>query len=290
MKSSYLFQPLSIPHVFINFMLCFLISLALIRLQPVNAAPPTINYYVNITMDSLTNNSGCLDEADTDTCSLRGAIQLANAGDPSFYHHINLPAGTYTLSLPNAGENSNAYSDLDVYGPTTIIEGAGAASTVITQSGISDRIIDHQGDHSLQLIDLTIRDGDLPTGYSGGGIRSLDAMTLTLDGVRVNENTVTGSAAGDSGGGIYIDDTNLVITGMAQYYGNSACHGGGLRINNSGSGVTSLITGIIHYNVATCGNGGGIYTTGTVDLTLSSLNVSYNHALAGQIKPTLTHF
>jgi predicted outer membrane repeat protein len=161
---------------------------------------------------------------------------------------------------------------------------------VITQSGISDRIIDHQGDHSLQLIDLTIRDGDLPTGYSGGGIRSLDAMTLTLDGVRVNENTVTGSAAGDSGGGIYIDDTNLVITGMSQYYGNSACHGGGLRINNSGSGVTSLITGIIHYNVATCGNGGGIYTTGTVDLTLSSLNVSYNHALAGQIKPTLTHF
>ena len=56
----------------------------------------------------------------------------------------------------------------------------------------------------------------------GAGIRSRDAGSLLLDGVRVNNNHSTGVAIGDYGGGIYVDDVNLTITGESLVYGNSA--------------------------------------------------------------------
>ena len=267
-----------------NIAFCILISLAMIGIQLVSAEPPHHDYYVDLTTDS-TVNSGCADEADTDTCGLRGAITLANGGDTSEYYYIHLAAETYTLTLYGAGpgDNANISGDLDVNGPTIIIMGAGDDSTVITQNGISDRIIDLRGTHSLKLMDLVIQDGRLPTGYGGGGgIRAMNAATLTLDNVDVISNQVAGILATDAGGGLFIDDTNLVIGGGSSFYGNTACHGGAIRINNSGSSVTSNInSSIIHYNAASCGNGGGIYTTGTVNLTLSSLNIIYNHSLAG---------
>src|SRR5512139_933240 len=47
-------------------------------------------------------------------CTLRAAIQEANAkaGDDT----IDVPAGTYILSIAGAGENSGASGDLDISG------------------------------------------------------------------------------------------------------------------------------------------------------------------------------
>ena len=73
--------------------------------------------------------------------SLRDAISQANANPGP--DTINVPAGTYTLTIAGASEDVNATGDLDVTGPTTII-GAGSGSTIIDANGI-DRVMDLQG-------------------------------------------------------------------------------------------------------------------------------------------------
>ena len=160
-------------------------------------------------------------------CSLRTAISLANAGSSSDLYYIYLNTGTYTLSFPGY-DDANALGDLDIYGPTVYIQGNGVNDTIITQSGTFDRIIDHQGDHNLNLINLTIQGGNLPTGQGGGGgLRSLATGRLSLSLVAFKNNTVLGSDSTDRGGGVYIEDTTLTTGGYTIYEENTACHGGG---------------------------------------------------------------
>jgi hypothetical protein len=139
-------------------------------------------------------------------CSLRGAIERANA-DPSNHYTITLPAGTYQLTLaPDATPDDNADGDLDIWG-TLAIQGAGEASTFL-QAGSSlgagiDRILHLINSNAhLLLRDLTLRYG---TAYGyGGGINNLG--DLRLENVTVISNTVVAQdAAGveGRGGGLY---------------------------------------------------------------------------------------
>ena len=87
-----------------NLFLCIFICLFVASIQPASAAPPSIDYYVDVFSDTSVN-SGCLDDVDNNTCGLRGAISLANSGSNTYYHHIHLPDGTaHNLTLPGAGE------------------------------------------------------------------------------------------------------------------------------------------------------------------------------------------
>ncbi|TMB18127.1 MAG: CSLREA domain-containing protein [Deltaproteobacteria bacterium] len=61
-------------------------------------------------------------------CSLRAAVQEANALEGP--DTIDLPAGTYVLTLAGPAEDESASGDLDVH-ETLTITGAGAATTVI---------------------------------------------------------------------------------------------------------------------------------------------------------------
>ncbi len=255
--------------------------LALIYHHPVSAAPPTHHYYVDTIIDSQINNSGCLDAADTNTCSLRGAIQLANAGDLSDWHQIHLQADTYLLTIPGY-DDSNAWGDLDVNGPFIIISGVSEETTVIQASGSFDRIIDHQGSHALKLMNLTIEHGSLPTGHGGGaGVRSLSTGILTLESMRITDNHITGSDGADIGGGLYIYNTNLSTSSTIIDH-NSACHGGGVAISDSAPGATSSFSSSdVNYNTAICGNGGGIYTLGAADVDFITSNLYENHGKNG---------
>lgn len=77
-------------------------------------------------------------------CSLRGAIIAANANGVGA-DTINLPAGTYTLTLAGINEDLGATGDLDITSNITIA-GAGAASTIIqagtTNANGIDRVFD----------------------------------------------------------------------------------------------------------------------------------------------------
>ena len=132
-------------------------------------------------------------ETGAGTCTLRAAVQESNA--LSGPDTIEVPPGTYNLTVFGAAEDASSTGDLDVTSPLTIV-GAGAATTFVDGNG-SDRVL-----HLLETAGnvtvggLTIRDG--LTEEDGGGIYSLSGGTLVLDGV-----TVTANATASDGGGIH---------------------------------------------------------------------------------------
>ena len=248
----------------------------MIGTQPVSAAPPSLHYYVDNFSD-VRVNTGCQDGVSDNDCDLRGAIDLANAGSGSYYHHIHVPAGTFTLTAPGS-ENLNATGDLDVYVNTTIIEGAGMNDTIITQVGTSDRIFDHFGDDGLKLIGLTVSGGRVVTGAGGAGIRSITTGPLTLTNVRVTDNRATGTADTDIGGGILIYNTSAMISGSIISV-NRAEHGAGLAIHNSYDGpVTTIVSSSIHDNLTNGGHGGGILALDDSRMELENVTIAGNLA------------
>ena len=131
-------------------------------------------------------------------CSLRAAIDEANA-----WPGADLLAGSAagvnpTLSRPGVNDNLNATGDLDVTdGPT--IDGQGA---VIDGAGI-DRVLEKQRDVVLNLSDLTITGADAGASdlWYDGGLRSMGPLTLTDAVVR---NSVGGA-------GIYHGNGSLTV-------------------------------------------------------------------------------
>ena len=123
---------------------------------------------VNTTDDEL--------NADGD-CSLREAIQAANtdaavdACTPgSGADTLQLPAGTYTLSIPGAEEDSNQTGDLDIASDLTLA-GIGAASTIIDGNHL-DRVV-HVVGGTVTISRITLQHGGLLTGIgtcNGAGI------------------------------------------------------------------------------------------------------------------------
>src|SRR6266496_2154490 len=101
------------------------------------APGPALAAGFTVTKTTDTNDGTC--DAD---CSLREAIRAANLAPGA--DTINVPAGTYQLTIANAGgtnEDNNATGDLDVLGSLTI-QGAGAGSTIIQAGTTTSNGID----------------------------------------------------------------------------------------------------------------------------------------------------
>jgi len=144
----------------------------------VNANVEICSLVVNTTMDVVSS-------ADS-LNSLREAIDCANAHAGT--DTITLGSGTYTLSLAGTGDDLNATGDLDVT-DSLIIEGAGAANTIIDANDI-DRVLEVLGTGtSLILRDLTITGGNV-TG-SGGGVQVAVDNSLILENVTFSSNEAT---------------------------------------------------------------------------------------------------
>jgi predicted outer membrane repeat protein len=262
-------------------LLVAIVCLSLVQYRSASAAI-AIDLYVDTPNDSQTNNTGCLSAADTNTCSLRGAIQyIRDTGGTSPYL-VHVPSDTYNLTIPGT-DDTNALGDLDISGPNITIAGAGMTTTIINGSGNFDRIIDFLGEANLVLMDLTVQHGNLSAGLGGGGgIRALSTGQLTLHNVRVTGNIATGIGAGDAGGGVYVDDADLVVNNSSEINGNTACHGGGVAFANGSVGHTADFTSsVVNSNTASCGNGGGIYVTGPLVIDLSLVDLGFNLAKSG---------
>ena len=174
-------------------------------------------------------------------CTLRAAIQEANALPGA--DTVTVPAGTFTLSIPGAGEKDAATGDLDLYDVLTII-GAGAGSTVIDGGGL-DRVFDVAASATVDISNLTITNG---AADKGGGIKSLGDV-LDLSNVSLTANATTGPGAGAFFSGGTATLVNVVISGNS-----SAENGGGLAVD---SAVITLTDGTVSGNSA-IGKGGGI--------------------------------
>ena len=243
------------------------------------AAPTTL--VVNSTVDASDVNPGdgvCATGAGT--CTLRAAVQEANAvDDPNI---IEVPAGTYVLTLFGAGEDAAATGDLDITAPVSIV-GAGAATTVVDGNG-ADRVlhllapvIEEETPPSVTLSGLTIRNGF--TAEDGGGIYSLSGATLILDAVTVTGNTTTAD-----GGGIHTATGTLHVRNGSVVSDNEARSGGGIfnagELNASGVPSLAVVTGSTITGNTALGGGGGIWNDHEGALTLTDVDVTDNFAEA----------
>jgi hypothetical protein len=241
----------------LTFLLLLSFCFLTIVVNPLHATT-SYTFDVNITNETVDSNPGdgiCADAGGK--CSLRSAIMEANALLGVVY--INVPAGTYNLTLTSgAEEDAAASNDLDVNnnGRTLTITGAGTGQdVVINASGIAHRAFDIIGGANLRLYNLTITGGY--SSVAGGGIRVTSGATLYLDHVIISGNTAV------LGGGIYNAGT---ITGtLVSITSNSASlEGGGIYLAGTTNNSVSLTRSLIYGNDAG-GNGGGIANWGNGD-------------------------
>ncbi|MDH5734794.1 MAG: CSLREA domain-containing protein, partial [Gammaproteobacteria bacterium] len=171
------------------------------------AAPVVaLDFNVNSALDDVDINPGdglCVTV--TGSCTLRAAIQEANAGAGADIVH--LLADTYVLTLGAKGEDLAAEGDLDVTDDLTIT-GAGNTLTVI-DGNATDRILDVRSGADLTLQNLGLQNGLLSGSYgdNGAAVRVLNKGTLTVSAVQFLNNEAF------SGGAVYcLGSGHLEIT------------------------------------------------------------------------------
>ena len=184
-------------------------------------------FTVNTTDDTIDTNPGDGIAADSNgTTSLRAAVMEANAlvGDDT----INLPAGTYSFTITGTQEDAAAQGDLDVTetDATLTIIGDGASEAIIHANYV-DRVFDVNYGATLDLSGITISGGSVTIdGKNGGGIRNVNALTLT-DSILSDNSAV-------KGGGIYnIGHLQMVRVTVAD---NLSRFGGGVFSGGSDLG------------------------------------------------------
>jgi len=175
-------------------------------------------------------------QAFTGECSLRGAVEEANAFAGA--DGIVVPAGTYATSITVTDQ--------------LVIGGAGAEVTIIDAGGTGTAVTANNAD--LALLDVTI------TGANGtnvgGGIMSNGGRLTVID------CTIRDNQAGNMGGGIYKEGGNLLVIGSTISNNFSFNVGGGIASDSQAHLINTTVSGNRVLNT-----GGGIYNGQTMTLT-----------------------
>jgi len=227
-------------------------------------------FNVDSTLDAVDANAGngvCATAGNV--CTLRAAIIEANtlAGDDV----INVPAGTYTLTILGKPEYNSTQGDLNIRSNLTI-NGAGMGVTII-QAGASaaagiDRVFDmRNGGPTVVLTDMTIRHGN--SGGAGSGGIYADAV-LTLERVTVTDNT----AATNFGGGVYLEQNRSLTLTDSIVANNTAI--GGAGIYTTPNATVTITDSTISGNTATTGSGAGIWVRDGATATIENSTFSGN--------------
>jgi len=180
-------------------------------------ATPIVDRFDDPVGASLAAASVC--GAGASDCSLRGAVQVANANPGST---ITIPAGTVILTSNGSGGggcDGNTIGDLGINASTTI-NGAGSASTIILQNGSNpatnnDRVMCLNEPFAINFIysfsGMTISGGRDNTSFGAAAIVAGElGNALTLTNVVISNNQSTAATVG--GGAIQILGGNLTIT------------------------------------------------------------------------------
>ena len=241
--------------------------------------------------DPAPNNGIC--ESSVGVCTLRAAIQTANGGAGA--DTVQVPAGTFTLTVAPAGDDTSVSGDLDITDSATTVQGAGARATVISGGGI-DRVF-HLLASGEQISALTITGGASATFSAGAHVDVSGSLTVTevavignnaegaaggignrgqLTVVRstVSGNTATSTGAGEAGGGgIASTGTTVVenstVTGNTSTAGTGVSFGGG--IGTDSNSLTQINNSTISGNTAV--SNGGTATGGNLGARSSSFQL-----------------
>lgn len=220
--------------------------------------------------------------------SLRDAILMANA-DPENHYEINLPSGTYDLTIKNVlvppisdvdnntvdqatlFQSRLATGDLDITGNVAII-GEGKGNTIINAGTLTDSTDENTiiGDRVFDVISST-RSGKSSNGNLVLQNVTIKNGTITEDNVDAlytpegaDSNLYNGTI---NGGAINIDfDASATFINSIIADSKTTVQGGG--INNSGT-LTLDKTIVSGHNSGD--NAGGIYNTGTLTIRNSAI-------------------
>ncbi|MCI0400380.1 MAG: hypothetical protein L0Z68_03635 [Gammaproteobacteria bacterium] len=263
-------------------------AIACLFSSPLHAA----TFTVNSTADAIDANAGdgvCETAPSNGECTLRAAAQESNAlaGTDT----INLPAGTYPLSIAGRGEDQTATGDLDIHSSDLTINGAGPTDTII-DGGQIDRVFEMPFSQviTVGISDVTIRNGLGTDAMGGGGIRNRSGVLTVTDTVITGNEDITGGAistfnctvtirnsaisnntASTVGGAIYSPFGSLNISDSNILDNSVSVSGGGI-----GAGGTATISNsTISENTAVFG--GGISFGGN-SLTITASTISFNTA------------
>ena len=225
--------------------------------------------------DHLPGDGVCETAAGSHVCSLRAAVQEANAraGPDS----VILRPGTYALSIPGGLENDALTGDLDLKGDLSII-GQGRQVTVL-DGGALDRLFDVHpagAGPTVTISDMTIRNGtllvneDFPGLVGGGGGILVRGGRVRLTRSALLDNQINNLI---QAGGAILNRGELSLLDCI-VTGNRASSAGGLA--NHPTGLLEVANTLVSGNTAfgSIGSGGALFNWGVA--TLSNATISNN--------------
>jgi len=232
------------------------------------ASPSAGSIAVNTTTDEFGTGAGC---------SLREAIQSANQ-DSNFDnctrtgaapYIVNVPTGTYTLTITGMDENANASGDLDILVDMTL-SGEGA-NAVIVDGNATDRVFEvHSGNVIFDSLSIVNGYGITTTAIAKDGITAVSQADSSRNGNALTPSITHGAIISSNGGGIMIQDGAAVIVSNSAVSHNHSdeLYGGGGIFN---AGVLTVSNSIMISNTAVS-DGGAITSFGTVYIYASTID------------------
>lgn len=262
------------------------VPLALFRAASHAAAQPARPaFVVNSTADAPDadlNDDMCATTAGT--CTLRAAVQQANASDGA--DAIVMPGGDYTLAIAGADEQA-ARGDLDITDDLTI-SGVPTATVTIDAAQL-DRIFDIYT-ATVMLDNLIMRNGQ--TNADGGTIYNRGTLIM-------NDSYIAGSETTTFGGGIFnaatgtVTAKNVTFESLHAGSGGAIWNAGTLHVSDSsfsdnvaqssGGAITNDHALVITHSLLTrnrAAAGGAIYQ-GSGTLAVQSSTLDGNTAVYG---------
>ncbi len=236
-------------------------TVTILTVTRLNADAQLSTFVVNTTADTqdvTTGDGVCADSAGA--CSLRAAITQANSNQNADV--INVPAGTYTISLVAANENANVGGDFDITSPIEI-RGSVSGATIIQANAVPNTATDRV----FHAIGAPNRPGEeLPEGTT--------PMEIAFRNLVVQNGVVA------RGGGMAIEGSISVYITDSSYENNRASmQGGGIHLSSGTNIGLNVVNSTINNNTA-LQQGGGIWNGSSGTVTINGSTISSNNATA----------
>ena len=208
-------------------------------------------------------------------CNLRGAISAANI-DLTNRYLINIPSGTYPISLPGVSEDNNKGGDLDIIGDVRL---TGIEDGVTIMGNQEDRVLHVLPTAEAFIDNIHISGGRSPDGVNegggepGGGIYNQGSLTLKNCAIEDNQagngaHATGTSFAGEGGWGGGIQNAGHLTIENSVLSNNAAGTGGDGYVCTTDPWVTYCD---VCNPGGTGGVGGGISNSGVLMISNSSL-------------------
>jgi fibronectin-binding autotransporter adhesin len=278
------------------------IALAAILAVPAAANAGTVTVSTSADEFFTAGGSGCsireaISTAAANATTANGCSYNATGGINDTIQFASSSVDPVLTIAPTGNADDNASGDLDIEADpategTLTIQGLGQSTTTVEGGvGLSDgpdRLIDHE-DGTLEIKDLTLKDGNTAAAAAGGGIRSRPgnsaADVLDLGNVTLSDNTADTNGGGiDATGVSAVNVTNSIIE-LNDALGAGAS-GGGINV---GSNVTdfTLTDGQVTENTLGPNDdlnnqGGGFANSSAGSVSISGTRISGNTAGGGK--------